>query len=194
MLRHAGHDVHDLTVDNADFARLARVRQVQSLLRRPDLRDLIGRIISEFRPDIVYCNNLFPAIPASAMEPAREARIPVVQVVRNYRRSCIAGTLYRNDAICTQCVQRGSDMPGVVHGCYSGSRTASLALAGARKLQALRDSHGSADLYIAVSHHVAAFVAESGVSPDAIAVQTYLKRVWTRSWRRMAFSPIMAGS
>src|SRR3712207_882860 len=40
----------------------------------------------------------------------------------------MAGVLFRDGACCTACPDRGSPLPGVVHGCYRGSRTQSAAM------------------------------------------------------------------
>ncbi len=77
------------------------------------------------RPDVVHVHNLFPILSGSVARAAAEADLPVVWTVHNYRLTCVAGTRFRDGAMCDRC-HRGWRVPGVAFGCYGTSRLASV--------------------------------------------------------------------
>lgn len=81
--------------------------------------------LERFKPDIVHIHNLFPNISTHWLQ---RWRGPFVVSLHNYRAFCSNGTLYRDGKICTDCVG-GSNKPAVVHGCYRGSRMATIPVA-----------------------------------------------------------------
>src|SRR4051812_3063042 len=52
------------------------------------------QVITERRPDVVHLHNPFPLISPWVVRVAKDAGIPVVQTVHNYRMSCPAGTFF----------------------------------------------------------------------------------------------------
>ncbi len=76
----------------------------------------------------MHFHNTFPLISPSAYWAARSAGAGVVKTLHNYRLVCVNGLLFRNGAPCEDCLGR-TPLPGVVHGCYRGSRAASAATA-----------------------------------------------------------------
>ncbi len=88
-----------------------------------DLRTLMQRE----RPDVVHVHNTFPVISPAVYYAATEEAIPVVQTLHNYRMLCPAATLFRDGHVCEDCLGKRVPWPGVVHGCYRGSRLATAA-------------------------------------------------------------------
>ncbi|MGY0017524.1 glycosyltransferase family 4 protein [Streptomyces sp. cg35] len=82
-----------------------------------------------FAPDVVHVHNLFPNFGRSW---AAEWTGPLVATLHNYRPLCAAAVLYRDGAPCTRCLD-GDRWAGVRHGCYRGSRLATLPLAWAQR-------------------------------------------------------------
>ena len=80
-----------------------------------------------YRPDVVHVHNTFPLIGASVLYASRDASVPVVATIHNYRLMCASGDLMRQGAVCHDCVRR-LPVPGAVHGCYRGSRAATAPL------------------------------------------------------------------
>lgn len=79
-----------------------------------------------FAPDVVHVHNLFPNFSRRwlAQWPG-----PIVATLHNYRAVCSAGTLSRAGRPCRECIDRGNSMPALRHGCYRGSRAATLPVA-----------------------------------------------------------------
>ncbi len=56
---------------------------------------------------------------------ARDAGVPVVQTLHNYRLLCPSALLFRDGGVCEDCLHKRVKWPGVAHACYRGSRAAS---------------------------------------------------------------------
>jgi glycosyltransferase involved in cell wall biosynthesis len=85
-------------------------RELKALLRR-------------YRPDVVHVHNTFPLLSAAVLYACRDARVPVVATIHNYKLLCASGTFFRDGALCHDCAH-GSLVPAVSHGCYRESRAA----------------------------------------------------------------------
>jgi glycosyltransferase involved in cell wall biosynthesis len=113
-------------------------------------RDLKA-VLREHRPEVVHVHNTFPLLSVAVLYACRDARVPVVATIHNYRLACANGTFFRHGAVCHDCAQ-GLPVPAVLHGCYRGSRvaTAPVALATGLHRQAWR-SLVSAYIFISAS-------------------------------------------
>jgi glycosyltransferase involved in cell wall biosynthesis len=100
---------------------------VRTIWSHESHRDLKA-LLREHRPEVVHVHNTFPLLSAAVLYACRDAGIPVVVTVHNYRLVCASGTFFRDGAICHDCA-RGLPVPGVLHGCYRGSRAATAPLA-----------------------------------------------------------------
>ncbi|NUR99830.1 MAG: glycosyltransferase [Kribbellaceae bacterium] len=76
-----------------------------------------------FRPDVVHIHNTFPVLSPSVIYACRDAKVPVVITLHNYKLLCASGDFYRDGAVCHDCAG-GSPVPAVKHGCYRGSKLA----------------------------------------------------------------------
>jgi glycosyltransferase involved in cell wall biosynthesis len=81
--------------------------------------------LREFNPDIVHIHNLFPNF---ATNWVASWHGPVVATLHNYRAVCANGLLYRDGHQCSECPD-GSPLQAVRHGCYRGSRMATIPVA-----------------------------------------------------------------
>lgn len=93
---------------------------------RRDLRELLRTR----RPDVVHVHNTFPLLSASVLYACRDAGVPVVATIHNYKLACASGDFFRDGAVCHDCAA-GPPVGALKHGCYRGSRmaTAPVALA-----------------------------------------------------------------
>jgi glycosyltransferase involved in cell wall biosynthesis len=123
----AGVDVHRHEVSNDDLVDpgpLARLRSgADGIWSLPARRRLLAAL-DEVRPDVVHVHNLFPLLTGSVPAAARRRGVPVVWTVHNRRTRCVGGGWFRDGQACHDC-RPGWRVPGVVHGCYAGSRVAS---------------------------------------------------------------------
>jgi glycosyltransferase involved in cell wall biosynthesis len=135
-LRAAGIDVRVHLESNDDLVDPGPVRRVVDGLEAPwswSAARRLRRAIGEHRPDLVHVHNLFPLMTASTPHAALNAGIPVVWTVHNRRAVCVAGGNFRDGSPCHEC-RVGWRVPGIVHGCYAGSRAASAVVTGATSI------------------------------------------------------------
>ena len=122
-------------------------RTIWSRETRRDLR----AVLLEHRPEVVHVHNTFPLLSVSVLYACRDAGVPVVATLHNYRLACANGSFYRDGAVCHDCAH-GLPIRAVLHGCYRGSHaaTAPVALATGLHRQAWR-SLVSAYIFISAS-------------------------------------------
>lgn len=172
LLRSSGVEVETYIRESDEidaFGPLERaalaVRPVISLQAARELR----RLIAAFRPEVVHLHNPFPLISPWVVRVARAAGVPVVQTVHNYRHGCPSGLLFRDDAVCEDCLGRALPWPAVLHGCYRGSRAQSAVMAAAAF--AHRGTWRLVDRFLAVSDFAAAKLVEAGIAPGRVVVK-----------------------
>jgi glycosyltransferase involved in cell wall biosynthesis len=85
-------------------------------------RDL-GETLRRFRPDVVHVHNTFPVLSPSVLYACRDAGVPVVITLHNYKLLCASGDFFRGGELCHDCAG-GNPAAGVIHRCYRGSTLA----------------------------------------------------------------------
>ena len=90
-------------------------------------RDLKATLC-EHRPEVVHVHNTFPLLSATVLYACRDARVPVVATVHNYKLACANGSFFRGGAVCHDCAH-GLPVRAVLHGCYRDSRAATMPVA-----------------------------------------------------------------
>jgi glycosyltransferase involved in cell wall biosynthesis len=120
----AGHDVLLISQDtDALQSPLYGARTALKVLLGAG-HDPSGEILS-FAPDIVHVQNLHPNFSTRWL---RHITVPKVLSVHNYRPFCSNGLLFRDGHVCLECPESG-DRHAIVHGCYRGSRLATVPMA-----------------------------------------------------------------
>jgi glycosyltransferase involved in cell wall biosynthesis len=131
LLRSGGHEATLFERRSDDIAEMSLLRKVAVPLRVPwnpaARAALLARLRAD-RPDVVHVHNTFPLLSPAVLAACADAGVPVVATLHNYTQVCPTGTLYRAGAVCTACTGR-LPLPAVRHGCYRGSRVASVPVA-----------------------------------------------------------------
>jgi glycosyltransferase involved in cell wall biosynthesis len=174
MLASARHHVVPYVVQNESISTRGAWESVKLSARtvwsREDYRE-IKVLLRRERPDVAHFHNTFPLISPAAYYACREAGVPVVQTLHNYRLLCPAATFRQNGRICEKCVSGGL-FNGVLHGCYRGSRAAtaatSLMLGTHRWLGTWNEL---VDCFIALTQFSRRKFIEGGLPAEKIAVK-----------------------
>jgi len=131
----------------------------------------LRRLIEEQRPDIAHFHNTFPQISPAAYDACREAGVPVVQTLHNYRMFCANGLLNRDGAACESCLGR-APLPALWHGCYRESRVATAGmLIGSSLHRARRTYQTQVDRYIVLTEFARQRFIAHGIPADRIVVR-----------------------
>ena len=117
LLASHSHTVERLEVDNdhiqGAFAQIgAAAHSVYSLPGKARVKAAIARS----RPDVVHVHNFFPTLSPSVFYACAEAGVPVVHTLHNFRIQCSGATLFRDGAVCEECVEKPAARPGLLPG------------------------------------------------------------------------------
>ncbi len=127
----AGHEAELFQRHSDDIAGWSLPRKAalpaRSVWNGQVRRDL-ARQLERTRPDVVHVHNTFPLISPSVLHAGRDTGVPVVATLHNYKLLCASGDFFRDGQPCHDC-STGHVAPGVRHGCYRGSRAATLPVA-----------------------------------------------------------------
>jgi glycosyltransferase involved in cell wall biosynthesis len=128
LLLQNGHAVCEYVRSNLEIESYTWQKTAGLALRTisasDSVRDLRALISTE-KPAIVHFNNTFPLISPAAYQAGREAGIPVIQNLRNYRLVCPNALFFRDHHVCEDCLGKLFPWPGVIHACYRDSHVQS---------------------------------------------------------------------
>ncbi len=133
--------------------------------------DALRRLIAEHRPDVAHFHNTFPQISPAAYAVCREAGVPVVQTLHNYRMFCANGLLNRAGEPCERCVGRNA-LPALKHACYRGSRVATLGMVLGSTLHRARGTYQTqVDRYIVLTEFARRRFIAHGLPAERISIR-----------------------
>jgi glycosyltransferase involved in cell wall biosynthesis len=172
MLRDEGHFVETIVINNAQIEARSKIHvAIESLWSRPSY-DCVDLKLRERAFDVLHVQNFFPLLSPSVYYAARKHGVAVVQTLRNYRLLCPNVYFYRDGHVCEDCMTKTFKYPGIVHGCYRGSRMASAAVAAMTAFHSVKGTWMNAvDLYIALTRFVRDKFVEAGFPEHKLAVK-----------------------
>jgi glycosyltransferase involved in cell wall biosynthesis len=128
-------------------------------------------VLRDEQPDVVHVHNFFPVFSPSIYYACKEANVPVVQTLHNYRLICPAASLYRDGHVCEECLEHGP-WRGALHACYKGSHLGAAALAlMIQTHRARRTWTDMVDRYIALTEFSRQKMILGGLPADKIVVK-----------------------
>ncbi|KKO20382.1 MAG: hypothetical protein BROFUL_00903 [Candidatus Brocadia fulgida] len=128
-------------------------------------------LITKEKPDIAHFHNIWYQISPSAYYACKDAGIPVVQTLHNFRLFCASGLLMRVGKVCEECIGR---MPwkGAFYGCYRNSRLYSLPVALTQVIHRFIGTWtNKVDAYIALTNFGRNKFIEHGLPAEKIFVK-----------------------
>jgi glycosyltransferase involved in cell wall biosynthesis len=172
LLRRMGHTVVEYQDSND---RLHRIGAVPALIEAIWSRDTIRRLrpmLQEIQPDIAHFHNTFAMISPAAYYACREARVPVVQTLHNYRTGCPNASCAIDGSPCQRCVAKTIAWPGIARKCYRGSRSATAGVAALTAVHKLIGTYRrKVDAYISTTEFARAIHIRSGLPQSRIFVK-----------------------
>jgi glycosyltransferase involved in cell wall biosynthesis len=178
MLRSAGHQIELFVADNATIqSQSDKIVAAASLFHSSRSNRRLAELLDAFHPDILHIHNWFPLLSPSIIATARDADVPVVQTLHNFRMLCANGILYRDGKLCHECVNKMLPLGGLIHGCYSESRLGSALISAAFSYHRLTHTWDDVSTFIAVSEFQRGLLVRGGLHPDRIVVKpNFVKR------------------
>ena len=167
-----GHSVEQLVFDNSIIGGIRAVRAGLEASWSQSSYNLTRQRIADLKPDVVDIHNFFPLASPSVHYAAHALGVPIVQTLHNFRLLCPGATFYREGAVCEDCTSHAVPWPGVVHGCYRGSRAQTAAVAGMIGVhRLLRTWQRAVTTFIAVSEFAKGKFVEHGFPASRITVK-----------------------
>lgn len=131
----------------------------------------VRKAIENIKPDVVHVHNTFPLISPSIFS-AIGQRAARVLTLHNYRLLCPAAIPMRDGQVCTECIDGQNVLPSLRHGCYRGSRLATVPLAANVALHRhLGTWRKHVDAFIALSDFQRERMADGGLPAHKIHVK-----------------------
>jgi glycosyltransferase involved in cell wall biosynthesis len=172
LLSSHGHELFDYIVDNKDLSHVqAAWMGVRAVWNQSSYR-AVSRRLHEVCPQLVHAHNLIPQISPAAYYAAAAQRVPVVHTLHCYKLMCPEGFLFRDGRVCELCVGKTFAWPGVVRGCYRGSRVATATVAATYGLHRIAQTWtNKIDMYFAQTEFAKNKYVESGLPAERIRVK-----------------------
>jgi glycosyltransferase involved in cell wall biosynthesis len=173
LLRSRGENVVVYLRDNAEIFSYGLGRKAaffgNTLYNRITYHE-VRELVKRERPDIAHVHNVFPLVSPSVYHALKNAGIPVVQTIHNYRFLCPNGLFYRQGLICERC-KYGNTFHAVRSRCYRQSFILSTLYALTIALHRQCGTFGAIARFIALTGFMAGKLSESGFAPaDKISI------------------------
>lgn len=171
LLRSHGHIVERFQRHNDELASLSSASAAVDTVWSGRSVATLRTVLRRFRPDVVHFHNTFPLISPSAYWAVREANLPVVQTLHNFRLHCPQAMYLRDGKVCEDCVGK---LPwrSVQHGCYRESRVQSAVLTGMLTVhRALGTYRNKVTRYIALNEFCRRKLIEGGLPATRILIK-----------------------
>lgn len=177
LLRAHGHEVIEYHRSNRETEAMGFAGKLLLPARmawsRDSYRDL-RRLIRRERPDLAHVHNTFFMISPAAHAACRAEGVPVVQSLHNPRLMCPAASFYRGGRACQDCLGRTFPWPGIVHGCWRGSRGATAIVAATGALhRALGTWRDRVDAYVVFTEYYRRLFVVAGLPAERIFVKPH---------------------
>ena len=185
LLQEAGHDVRTFSTsrDNniekdwlvtspsqgVDTENVRGVGNVLRFLYSDDARRRMQDALVNFKPDIAHLHIYYGQLTASILAPLRDAGIPVVQTLHEYKLVCATHGLYSNGHFCDAC-QGKHHWRAVMNRCNRGSYVRSLLSMTEAYLSDAMGAKRTVDRFIAVSEFQKTHLVRLGITEKKIVV------------------------
>lgn len=156
MLEEYGHDVLLYTRNNSEIKRMRLYQKVclpfNTIFSIKTYVD-VKRIIKKNNIDVIHVHNTLNLISPSVYYSALSCKVPVVQTIHNYRLICPNAEMYRNNNICTECIENGLNR-AIRYKCYRNSYLQTIVCVVMLKFHRLLGTYYKIGQYICLSQQM----------------------------------------
>jgi len=172
LLRKNRHKVSIFIEDNSKLKKINPLKvAIETIWSKNSLTE-IQKLIKKEKPNVVHFHNTFLRISPAAYYACKEAGVPVVQTLHNYRLICPGALLFRKGRVCEQCVGKAIPWPGVLHGCWRNSRAGTALVTTMLVVhRLLKTWTEKVDIYIALTEFARKKFIEGGLPAEKIMVK-----------------------
>jgi glycosyltransferase involved in cell wall biosynthesis len=174
LLERNGHKVIRYSRSNDEISAMSRPERlllVKNIVHSEKSKRELFALLRAEKPDVVHVHNTFMMISPSVYEACRDAGVPVVQTLHNYRLLCPGWSLSRDGRVCEECLDDGL-WRSVWHGCYRGSMAMSAAVALMLQVHRAKGTwQRSVDGYVALTNFAKDKFIQGGLPASTIHVK-----------------------
>lgn len=172
LLESYGHEILRYTLDNDRIAATNPLLLAKNTLWNSTVYRELRSLIRAKQPQVAHFHNTFPLISPAAYYAARDEGVAVIQTLHNYRLLCPNALFFRAGRVCEDCLGK-VPLPGVIHGCYRGSHSASAMVAATVSLHSLLGTWTNVvDAFIVYSQFAMHKFIEGGLPAEKLAFKT----------------------
>ena len=134
-------------------------------------RSELRGVLRQVRPDIVHVHNTFSMLSPSVYGACKNAGVPVVQTLHNFRFFCPSALFLRDGKPCEDCMDR-SLLQSVRHRCYRDSMSATAVLATMLAVHRTIGTYSNnIDRYITLTQFARGKVLKGGIAENKLVVK-----------------------
>ena len=172
LLESYGHEILRYTLDNDRIAATNPLLLAKNTLWNSTVYRELRSLIRAKQPQVAHFHNTFPLISPAAYYAARDEGVAVIQTLHNYRLLCPNALFFRAGRVCEDCLGK-VPLPGVIHGCYRGSHSASAMVAATVSIHSLLGTWTNVvDAFIVYSQFAMHKFIEGGLPAEKLAFKT----------------------
>lgn len=172
LLRRNGHEVIEYREDNEGLGEHGALASGLAAIWSCETTAKLRRLLVRERPDLAHFHNTFARISPAAYYSCRQAGVPVVQTLHNFRIGCLNAFCMSEGKLCERCLPRLIPLAGIVKGCYRGSMLNSAGMAAITTTHKLLGTYQKqVDAYIALTEFARSVHIRAGVPADKTFVK-----------------------
>jgi glycosyltransferase involved in cell wall biosynthesis len=174
LLERAGHQVvvyqrSNFEVDS--YPGVKRLVLLKKAIWNDATRETFADLLRAERPDVVHVHNTWIMISPAIYSACREAGVPVVQTLHNYRLLCPVGTFFRDGRPCEECMEH-SLWRSLRNRCYRDSRAETAAVSMMLAVHRTRHTwEREVTSYIALTEFARSKFLQGGLPPEKVFVK-----------------------
>lgn len=164
----------DCYTENMDFHNSGGLKKIKLSLKTiysGEAREKIGKVINDFKPDIVHLNNINFQLTPSIIYEIKKYNIPIVQTVHDVQMACPNHRMYneQREKICSKCLN-GNYINCIKDKCVHGSVFKSAIAAFESYFYHAKGVYSLIDCYICPSKFIANVISNAGINSQKINV------------------------
>jgi glycosyltransferase involved in cell wall biosynthesis len=174
LLQQMGHQIKLYEDSNQRITSLNTAQMVFRTIWSREAYQVVKQTLQNQSFDVVHIHNFFPLMSPSIYYAAKDAGVPVVQTLHNYRLLCPNALFFRAGQVCEDCLGKKIPWPGIQHSCYRQSRPASGTVASMLSIHHLLNTWTQmVDCYIALTEFARQKFIQGGLPAEKIVVKPH---------------------
>lgn len=171
LLKEFGIEVITFDKTNHDITGIRKFYQMFLFLFNFKVFFEIRQIIKKRNVDVVHVQNFFPLISPSVFFAAKSLGVPTLMTIRNYRLFCSNGLFYRDNNVCTKCINNRFNFYALLYACYRDSRLQSMYMAFLFWFYSVIGAWKKVDKFVLLTEFQKKLFLENGFSPSKLVVK-----------------------